>query len=176
MKVTITCMFARVTVELDAQDAMDLMLRAVQKAAPGLPYDQGVDIRAMEPPEEETREDTAECPRGGDSTEPEIITQPVIPKKARQKMYKGFLHLQCDPCGEVKSMCVKVPISAYQCKCGAETSLLDLVDLNVKCRCCGKYFQYRTNLKAQTTTVNCLGCGAPVDLEYHDKNQEYVSI
>lgn len=84
--------------------------------------------------------------------------------------------MRCAGCGTDRGVCIKTPISNYRCGCGGETSLEDLIPMPVRCRCCGKLFRYKTNVRDQRITVNCHGCGAPVDLELHGLRDEYITL
>lgn len=89
--------------------------------------------------------------------------------------YKGFLYLKCEECGTIKGFCAKTPIKEYRCECGHVTELKDLKPLFLNCKC-GDSFKYRTNLTDGTITMNCIHCGSPVDLEYHEKKSVYTTI
>lgn len=89
--------------------------------------------------------------------------------------YKGFLHLECEACKEVKSFCVKYPLAVYRCKCGHETELRDLLPAHVKCECERKY-TYHTNLPVNSFTIDCMNCGSPVDMELGAKANAFVTV
>lgn len=89
--------------------------------------------------------------------------------------YKGFLYIKCEECGNTKGYCAKSPRREHRCDCGHETPLSKLKPMYVKCEC-GEKFKYMTNLTENTATMNCIGCGAPVDLEYHGKKGVYETI
>lgn len=89
--------------------------------------------------------------------------------------YKGFLYLQCEECKKFKGFMPKSPISDYHCDCGHTTHLKDMKALYVTCKC-GSEFKYLTNSKDEYVTIDCLNCGAPVDLEYHSRNHNYTTI
>ena len=96
--------------------------------------------------------------------------------KSRQQKYKGFLYITCDSCGNTKGFCSKQDLTFFKCDCGAKTTLTDLKVMRVKCEC-GKEFKYLTNSKEHIIiNFSCLGCGSPIDLEFHEKRQEYVTI
>lgn len=89
--------------------------------------------------------------------------------------YKGFLYIKCEQCGSTKGFCIKTPIRLHRCSCGHTTALRDLKTMYVNCKC-GASFKYRTNIADRTTSMNCLRCEAPVDLEYHAKKGVYETI
>lgn len=184
MKVTINTLFAKVVLEMDPADAADLVLTAVKKAMP-------TPIRELMQIDETSHESTSEeaCfPESGGVNEeqPELTVvqkradpekkEPERSKKTQDTKYKGFLHLRCSDCGEIRSFCAKVPISRYKCACGGETLLKNLMEMQVQCRCCGRGYKYQTNLTEQQITMACFNCGAPVDLELHDKKDEYITL
>jgi hypothetical protein len=106
-------------------------------------------------------------------------TKPSLPeeeiKKPGPAAYKGFLYVKCESCGKTRGFCVKTPIKKHSCECGHTTALEDMKPMTVKCKC-GAYFTYLTNITDTITSIDCLKCGAPVDLEYHEKNNEYTTI
>lgn len=71
--------------------------------------------------------------------------------------YTGFLYVKCEECGNAKGFCAKKPLQEYRCECGEN-------------------FKYRTNLTDGTASMNCVHCGSPVDLEFHDKKGVYQTI
>lgn len=97
-------------------------------------------------------------------------------EKEEPKEYKGFLYLQCEECRTLKAFMPKNPISKYFCECGHQTALKDLVEMKVKCTKCGSSFKYMTNAMDSVISIDCLSCGAPVDLEYYEKDNEYKTI
>lgn len=109
--------------------------------------------------------------------------QPIPAPKPQQEQrpeptetgYKGFLYIKCEACGTKKGFCVKSPIKENRCSCGHVTELRNLKPLYVNCKC-GNSFKYRTNLTDRVASIDCINCGSPVDLEYHEKNDVYVTI
>lgn len=89
--------------------------------------------------------------------------------------YKGFMYLVCEKCGKFKGFMPKNPISEYRCDCGHTTKLEGMKAMYVVCKC-GQKFKYLTNSAGSTLSIDCYNCGAPVDLEYHEKNQVYQTI
>lgn len=99
-----------------------------------------------------------------------------IPKESTSKSaFKGFLYIKCEKCGQFKAFMPKTPISKYHCDCGHTTRLEVMTPMKVNCKC-GKHFSYQTNALDSTISINCFSCGAPVDLEYHEKRNEYLTI
>lgn len=106
----------------------------------------------------------------------EILTDDSKAKHgATEDGYKGFLYIKCEECGLTKGFCVKSTIKESRCDCGHATHLVDLKPMYVNCRC-GKSFKYLTNLTDSIISMNCIHCGSPVDLEYHDKKRVYQTI
>ena len=97
---------------------------------------------------------------------------PEIPARAE---YKGFLYLQCKDCGKMKGFMPKTPISKYHCDCGSTTYLNHMRVMRVECKC-GQKFKYLTNALDNMLSIDCLNCGSPIDLEFHERKQEYVTI
>ena len=89
--------------------------------------------------------------------------------------YKGFLFLKCEECGKFKGFMPKSPINKYRCDCGHTTHLKDIRAMRVECKC-GASFKYLTNSKDNVISIDCYNCGSPVDLEYHERKKEYVTI
>lgn len=100
------------------------------------------------------------------------VTKPAEPQKIE---LKGFLYLKCEKCGKFKGFMPKNPISKYRCDCGHVTELNDVVVMKVNCKC-GQKFKYLTNATETTVSIDCINCGSPVDLEYHERKQEYLTI
>jgi len=90
---------------------------------------------------------------------------------------RGFLIVECKGCGRKRAFCSKTPIISSPCRaCGTETPL----DMNtmrpVHARCkCGRTFKYMTNATTETISINCLSCGAPIDLQLNGKGNAYVT-
>lgn len=114
-----------------------------------------------------------------------IPTQEITPKQPQPQQehrsepsetgVKGFLYIKCEACGKTRGFCAKTPIKRAACKCGHATELRNLKPLYVNCEC-GETFKYRTNLTDSIASINCIKCGSPVDLEYHDKKGVYATI
>lgn len=87
--------------------------------------------------------------------------------------YAGFLYIECAHCGHVHAFCAKQPIRSYHCEeCGQRTPLIDMYPLRVTCEC-GAHFNYKTNIGTQQMDVTCYKCGAPVAVEWSEKEQRY---
>lgn len=97
------------------------------------------------------------------------------PSPVAKPEFKGFLYIKCEECGKFKGFMPKSPISEYRCDCGHTTPLKDMRVLKAECKC-GQKFKYLTNAKDNVISMDCFNCGSPIDLEYHDKKQEYVTI
>ena len=91
------------------------------------------------------------------------------------KSYKGFLYVECEKCGKTKGFCVKHPITSRRCECGHTTELRYLLPAHVRCECESR-FTYHTNMRSNVFTIDCLHCGAPVDMELGAKAKAFVTI
>lgn len=95
-------------------------------------------------------------------------------KKGRDEGYKGFLHLQCEYCGTAHTFCAKHPMQVYKCSaCGELTALRDLVRMEQVCEC-GNRSRYRTNAREDMFDVDCVCCGTPVAMEWHEGLRRYM--
>lgn len=103
-----------------------------------------------------------------------FVGQEPRPIQAKQS-YKGFLYIKCEACGTTKGFCAKTPTTKHRCTCGHETEIRNLKPLYVNCKC-GASFKYQTNITDNYASIDCIQCGAPVDLEYHEKQDTYVTI
>ena len=92
-----------------------------------------------------------------------------------QEGYKGFLYIECEACGEVKGFCTKYHITHHKCKCGHDNELTDLRAAHVKCKC-GASFTYNTNIPRDDFTIDCLTCGAPVDMTLGKQKTAFVTV
>ena len=91
------------------------------------------------------------------------------------KIYKGFLLIKCQSCGEMRSFCAKTPIHTYICNCGEETSLGELQEAYAKCKC-GKKWRYLTNATDNIIESQCIECGMPLDMTYNYHKKQYVPL
>ena len=115
-----------------------------------------------------------------EATRPPIHTPAPKPQQEERPEpaeagYKGFLYIKCDHCGTAKGFCTKTPIKTSRCSCGHFSLLRNLKPLYVNCKC-GESFKYMTNLTDSVASINCIACGSPVDLEYHEKKGVYATI
>lgn len=161
MKIRIDTPIARLSADLPEDRVKDLLRIALEYATGGaIPVQRPVE--AAQPV----------------SPAPRVFT-PRQETKSKESAavpgYKGFLYIKCEGCGKIKGFCVKAPLREHRCDCGHTTRLKDLKPLYVKCKC-GESFDYMTNLIENVVTIDCLKCGAPVDLEYHEKNNKYTTI
>lgn len=179
MKIRIDTPIARLTADLTEDQVTDLLRIALEYATGG-DFAAGP---AIIPPKifiPDPDKKPQEIPDAGPNTTPKI-TFPTEPDKKPQETrtvapgYKGFLYVKCEACGEVKGFCVKSPIFENRCRCGQTTALRDMKPLFVNCKC-GESFKYHTNITDPIATINCIKCGAPVDLQYHDKKGIYETI
>lgn len=89
---------------------------------------------------------------------------------------KGFVYIQCDHCGEITATNIKEPIHHFRCrKCDGYTPLLDLNTIVAKCEC-GRSYKYLTNLDIEQFDMECMNCGTPMPIIWHEKHQQYESI
>ena len=91
------------------------------------------------------------------------------------KIYKGFLLIKCQGCGEMRSFCAKTPIHTYICNCGEETPLGELQEAYAKCKC-GKKWRYLTNATDNVIESRCIECGMPLDMMYNSRKKQYVPL
>lgn len=188
MKVRVSIPGAYMAIELEDMKALRLFrkmtellcMAGAEKPVKEVPEPVKIDPEPMEPaelaeddqePEEETtEEDALEEP-------PERL--PVMPEKIAppktSKQYSGFLYIKCPDCGEIRGFFTKIRIDAFECRCGAVTELRDLVPLYVNCEC-GKSIRYMTNMTDNAFDINCLGCGAPVAVQWNEKKKLYETI
>ncbi|MEY8357355.1 hypothetical protein AALB39_28995 [Lachnospiraceae bacterium 54-53] len=103
--------------------------------------------------------------------EPEGLIASGSPK------YKGFLHIKCPKCGQIKDFYMKKESDHYHCDgCGARTEFeKPLALLWVNCEC-GRRFRYLTNMTEPMFDIDCLDCGAPVAVKRNENRQVYETI
>lgn len=178
MRVSINSSIASLVVDLKEEQVLELMRTVLDKvsgkpvsvptptqvvAAPPMiqqvPVEKVIPVPVTEPVKKVVRESTTPIP--------------ATPKT--QKEYKGFLYIECEECGNFKAFMPKTPINRFRCDCGHETKLQDLKEMYVDCKC-GKSFKYMTNAKDSVISIECYACGAPVDLEYHERKDNYQTI
>lgn len=161
MKIRIDTPIARLTADLTEDQVKELLRIALE-------YATGVSGSVCRPVEDAQPANPA--PK---ITFPE---PPYNPQESHAEPgYKGFLYIKCEACGTTKGFCVKSPITENRCACGQVTALRNLKPLYVNCKC-GESFKYRTNITDNYASIDCIKCGAPVDLEYHDKKGVYETI
>lgn len=168
MKISLNSPVARLTVDLPEEDVMAL-LRIALNYASGRTGDIQLEEKPVKAPAVKI---TAENP----STIPKKSYVPAEEiKKPAPRAYQGYLYVKCESCGKTKGFCVKTPIKKHSCECGHATALENMKPMTAKCKC-GAYFKYLTNLTDSVVSIDCHKCGAPVDLEFHEKNDEYTTI
>ncbi|MBR4934465.1 MAG: hypothetical protein IKZ01_01190 [Anaerotignum sp.] len=99
-------------------------------------------------------------------------------KPVREKRFKGFVHMECEHCGEIVSTCLKGYFLHYICNhCGQKTKMTDdnMRKVNMKCQC-GKEFYYHTNRTDGMFDIECVNCGNPVTVEWNKKEKAYATI
>lgn len=184
MQITLATPFGEMKFDIPPERATDLIQRAVQYAAGQEPeaaaprIAQEAPLVAQEPPK-------APQPKGRPQSRVERMfgdfkaSKEVGPKRPEPQrepeVYKGFLIIRCEQCGEIRAFCAKTPITRNTCKCGHTTELRGLKPLHLKCKC-GSTFNYRTNVTGNTFEWPCLNCGSPVDLELNRRGDTYVTI
>lgn len=126
-------------------------------------------------PEVCAAEDAAEESAPEEPTEElPVMPEKIAPPKAL-KQYSGFLHIKCPDCGYSRSFFTKIRTSEFRCECGAVTELRDLVPLYINCEC-GRNIRYQTNMTDNVFDIDCLGCGAPVAVQWNKKKKLYETI
>lgn len=161
MKIRIDTPIARLSADLQEDQVKDLLRIALDYAAGG----NGSIYRPVDDPQPANPAPKITIPK-----------PPYNPQKIPAETgYKGFLYLKCEACGSIKGFCVKSPITEHRCACGHVTALQNLKPLFVNCKC-GERFKYHTNITEPIATINCIKCGAPVDVQYHDKKGTYETI
>lgn len=102
------------------------------------------------------------------------------PKREKSKEhlaggYKGFLHIVCSRCGEHRTFCAKVPVASHKCFCGCETELTNLKNVFAECKC-GRNYKYKTNAEDDYLILNCIDCGAPMDVGLNERRNAYIPL
>ena len=161
MKIRIDTPMARLTADLPEDQVKDLLRIALE-------YATGVSGSACQPAD--AIQPAEPAPK---------INFPEPPTKPQESPAttgnKGFLYIKCEACGTTKGFCAKTPITEHRCACGHLTALDNLKPLYVNCKC-GAGFKYHTNITDNYASIDCIKCGAPVDMEYHDKKGIYETI
>lgn len=168
MKISLNSPVARLAVDLP-EEHVTALLRMALNYASGMTGDIELDEKPVKAPAEKI---VVAAP----ATIHKAPTEPAGEiQKPAPKAYTGYLYVKCESCGKTKGFCVKTPIKRHSCECGHATALENLKPMTAKCKC-GAYFKYLTNLTDTVVSIDCHKCGAPVDLEYHEKNNEYTTI
>lgn len=91
---------------------------------------------------------------------------------------RGFLIVECEDCHTTREFCSRSPITYNRCKkCGHDTPL-DATTMRpayAKCKC-GREYKYKTNADAETLSINCIACGAPIDMKLNARGTAYVTL
>lgn len=170
MRVSINSSIASLVVDLQEEQVLELMREVLDRVS-------GKVVKSTPPVQEVVPKIQAPViEKVNPPTLPEPVKRAVkVETPQEQKDYKGFLYIECEQCGNFKAFMPKTPINRFRCDCGHETKLRDLKEMYVDCKC-GQSFKYMTNAKESVIAIDCYGCGAPVDLEYHEKNGNYQTI
>ena len=112
------------------------------------------------------------------SEQTSVHAEPPAKEELKYLSYRGFLHMKCSHCGALRAFFTKEPITNYRCKeCGEETPFKEPLKIMIlSCPSCGREFKYRTNSTEPRVTHNCIECGAPVDMEYVEKKDCYMTM
>lgn len=104
--------------------------------------------------------------------------EPIIEKHddVADEGYKGFLYIKCEKCGLERAFCAKQKIKYSRCFCNHNTKLHDLRNMYVECPNCGGKYKYKTNMTEKTFSLNCVGCGSPIDVEENARRSAYVPL
>lgn len=184
MKVSISSQVASLEVELPEEKAFDLFdiaLGYAGKRVPRVPVipplQTGGVIKKPEVivPFGDKTEEVVKTLEEVVSKTPATVHLNGEPLSTDKPTFKGFLYLKCEKCGKHKGFMPKSPISTYRCDCGHHTEIENVKAVYAVCKC-GVKFKYLTNSKDKTLTIDCINCKAPIDLEYHEKNQVYSTI
>ena len=163
MKIRVETPIATLSADLTKEQVTDILGLA-------LDYAVGLDSNSLsEPMIPESIVETPPVP-----AEPvKVVTHSI--QDCPKNEYKGFLYLKCEECGKLKGFMPKTPIHKYRCDCGHITYLKDMKAMRVSCKC-GAKFKYTTNATDSVVSIDCYNCGSPVDLEYHERKHEYLTI
>lgn len=164
MRIRIDTPIAKLTADLTEDQVADIL---------GLALDYAVGYEPSKSPEPKTITSVVGTPPA--PAVPVIPKETKVPNPPARVEYKGFLYLQCKDCGKFKGFMPKTPISKYHCDCGSITYLNHMRVMRVDCKC-GQKFKYLTNSLDSMLSIDCINCGSPVDLEFHERKQEYVTI
>lgn len=181
MNVSIKTPFAEMSFEMSPDRAKNLIRVAVQLASSEdeAPHLSG--LKCADPPEELRPEPEPQKPTRSRVESMfgarETWSTPAAAggREEERESYKGFLFIRCEACGKEKGYSSKYPLTFHKCDCGHRTDLHDLKPVHLYCKCGSKY-KYMTNISDPQFTMNCLSCGAPVDLELNSRGTAYVTI
>lgn len=181
MEVTIKTKFFEMTIEMSLDNAMNLVRQATEYAEINEPAAVAEQPKAINPaPAQKMKEppkSRVETMFGARETwnKPAEEKTPEPIKRYNEDGYRGFLYVKCDGCGHEKGFCTKTSITYNRCNCGHVTELRDLLPVYAKCKC-GEEFKYRSNIKADKFTINCLKCGAPIDVALNGKQNAFTTL
>ena len=106
----------------------------------------------------------------------------MIPKKAEEKQreegYKGFVHIECEHCGEIKSTSLRNYQTSFTCNSCRESTPMtrdNMRRIEMYCKC-GKLSTYHTNRTDGMFDLECISCGNPVTVEWNSKKKAYFSL
>ena len=111
---------------------------------------------------------------------PETQAQEGDPDTAdfERRAARGFLIVECQECHTTREFCSRSPITYNHCqKCGHDTPL-DATTMRpayAKCKC-GREYKYKTNADTETLSINCIACGAPIDLQLNWRGTAYITL
>lgn len=95
---------------------------------------------------------------------PEVSETPLmeaVPEQTDEKIissgYGGYLYIKCPVCGKVKGFCAKTRISNFRCECGRQA-------------------RYLTNMEEPEFDITCYDCGAPVAVQWNEKEWMYKTM
>ncbi len=98
-------------------------------------------------------------------------------KKFMRLENRGFMLIQCQKRGETRAFYTRDNLEEYRCRaCGEYTPLERLGYFIQECPCCEETHRYMTNVQDDVLTLNCISCGAPVDIEWDGRRRHYVTI
>lgn len=181
MNVSIKTSFAEMSFEMSPDRAKNLIRVAVQLASSEEELPRPVGMKYADPTEEPRPEAESQKPaRSRVETmfgARETWNTPAAAegKEEERESYKGLLFIRCEACGKEKGYGSKYPLTFHKCDCGHRTDLHDLKPVHLYCKC-GSQYKYKTNISDPQFTMNCLSCGAPVDLELNSRGTAYVTI
>lgn len=99
-------------------------------------------------------------------------------EKRRRKSFKGFVHIECEHCGQITSTCLKRWQTEFICNsCHEKTPMTDgnMRRVEVCCKC-GTEISYYTNRVDGMFDIECINCGNPVTVEWNNKKKAYFSL